>query len=249
VDGEVKLRGMRIDLGEIESVLAAHSGIAEAVAEREEEGQEARLVVYLVKGEGELPNGRELRRHLRTRLPEHMVPARYVVLDEFPLLSSGKVNRRALRGAVGTALSEQGMGAPRSETEGALAEIWKELLKIEDVGVEQNFFELGGHSLLALQVVARMRRRFGLEMAVRTVFEAPTIAGLATEVEKAQTLGLKARTPILERRPRPAAAVTASREALLAQLDSLSPDEVQSLLKRALDGTLSQAVARGPQVQ
>src|SRR3977135_334967 len=103
------------------------------------------------------------------------------------------------------------MGAPRSETEGALAEIWKELLKIEDVGVEQNFFELGGHSLLALQVVARMRRRFGLEMALGTVFEAPTIAGLATEVEKAQTLGLKARTPILERRPRPAAVVTASR--------------------------------------
>jgi len=141
------------------------------------------------------------------------------------------------------------MGAPRSETEGALAEIWKELLKVEEVGVEQNFFELGGHSLLALQVVARMRRRFGLEMAVRTVFEAPTIAGLATEVEKAQALGLKARTPILERRPRPATVAAASREALLAQLDSLSPDEVQSLLKRALEGTLSQAVARGPQVQ
>ncbi len=115
--------------------------------------------------------------------------------------------------------------------------------------MEQNFFELGGHSLLALQVVARMRRRFGLEMAVRTVFEAPTIAGLAMEVEKAQALGLTARIPILERRPRPAAIATMSREALLAQLDSLSADDVQSLLKRVLDGTLSQPLDRGPQVQ
>jgi amino acid adenylation domain-containing protein len=235
VDGEVKLRGMRIDVGEIESVLAAQSGIADAVVEREEEGGEARLVAYVVKGEGELPNGRELRRHLRTRLPEHMVPSRYVVLKEFPLLSSGKVNRRGLRAAVGTALSEQGIGAPRSETEGTLAEIWKELLKVDEVGVEQNFFELGGHSLLALQVVARMRRRFGLEMAVRTVFEAPTIAGLAMEVEKAQALGLKARTPILERRPR-AAVAKASEEALLIQLEKLSAEEVRNLLRTLLDG-------------
>ncbi len=249
VDGEVKVRGMRIDLGEIESVLAAHAGVGQAVVEREEEAAETRLVAYLVKGDGELPTGRELRRHLRTRLPEHMVPSRYVVLKEFPLLSSGKVNRRGLRAVAGTTLSEQGMAAPRTEKETALAEIWKELLKVNEVGVEQNFFELGGHSLLALQVVARMRRRFGLEMAVRTVFEAPTIAGLAMEVEKAQALGLTARTPILERRPRPAAIATMSREALLAQLDSLSADDVQSLLKRVLDGTLSQPLDRGPQVQ
>ncbi len=245
----MKVRGMRIDLGEIESVLAAHAGVGQAVVEREEEAAETRLVAYLVKGDGELPTGRELRRHLRTRLPEHMVPSRYVALKEFPLLSSGKVNRRGLRAVAGTTLSEQGMAAPRTETETALADIWKELLKVKEVGVEQNFFELGGHSLLALQVVARMRRRFGLEMAVRTVFEAPTIAGLAMEVEKAQALGLTARTPILERRPRPAAIATMSREALLAQLDSLSADDVQSLLKRVLDGTLSQPLDRGPQVQ
>jgi amino acid adenylation domain-containing protein len=249
VDGEVKLRGMRIDLGEIESVLVGHSGMREAAVERVEEGGEAKLVAYLVRGDGEELNGRELRRHLRTKLPEHMVPARFVEVKEFPLLPSGKVNRKALRAAAGTPLTEQGMAAPRTETERGLAEIWKELLKVEEVGVEQNFFELGGHSLLVLQVMARIRRRFGLEMPVRTVFEEPTIAGLATAVEAAEAQGLKAQTPILERRPRAAAVVTTSREALLAQLDKLSADEVQTLLKRAMDGTLSQALARGPHLQ
>src|SRR5580658_3987914 len=236
VDGEVKLRGMRIDLGEIESVLVAHAGVREAAVERVEEGGEAKLVAYLVRGDGEEPNGRELRRHLRAKLPEHMVPARFVVLDNFPLLTSGKVNRKALRATAGVPLTEQGMAAPRTETERVLAEIWKELLKVEEVGVEQNFFELGGHSLLVLQVMARIRRRFGLEMPVRTVFEEPTIAGLAAAVEKAEAQGSKARTPILERRPRPATVPVPSREALFAQLGQLSKDEIQNLLKQALDG-------------
>jgi hypothetical protein len=110
------------------------------------------------------------------------------------------------------------------------------------VGVDQNFFELGGHSLLVLQVMARIRRIFEVELAVRTMFEEPTIAGLAREVEKAQAMGLKARMPLLERRPRPTVA-TASREALLAQLDTLSADDVQSLLKRILDA--KQSTCRG----
>jgi len=110
---------------------------------------------------------------------------------------------------------------------------WRELLHVEQVGIEQDFFELGGHSLLVLQVTARIRRVFEVELPVRSVFEAPTIAGLAVEVEKAQALGLKARTPILQRRPRTAGV---SREALLAQLDNLSSTELQSLLQRVLDG-------------
>ena len=151
-----------------------------------------------------------------------------------PLLPSGKVNRRALPEAGGVVLSEQGLIAARTEVERKLAEIWAELLKTKEVGVDQNFFELGGHSLLVLQVMARIRRVFEVELAVRTMFEEPTIAGLAREVEKAQALGVKARMPVLERRPRPAALDTASREALLAHLDTLSPDDVQSLLKRLL---------------
>jgi acyl carrier protein len=237
VDGEVKLRGMRIELGEIEAVLVGHGGVREAVVELAEEGSEARLVAYLAAVDGETPSARELRRHLRAKLPEHMVPARYVMLAEFPLLPSGKVNRRALGTVAGTPLAEQGMTLPRTETEKALAEIWKELLKVEEVGVEQNFFELGGHSLLVLQVMARIRRKFGLELPVRTVFEEPTIAGLATAVEQAEAQGLKAQTPILQRRVRPTPVDTpSSREALLAQLDHLSKDEAQNLLKKALRG-------------
>jgi acyl carrier protein len=175
----------------------------------------------------------ELRRYLRTKLPEHMVPASYWRVEALPLLPSGKVNRSALAGYGKPLVDREELTAPRNEIEAKLAEIWQELLQVEQVGIEQNFFELGGHSLLVLQVTARIRRIFEVELAVRSVFEAPTIAGLALEVEKAQAMGLKARSPILQRRPRNQAA---SREALLAQLDTLSSSELQSLLQRVLDG-------------
>jgi acyl carrier protein len=115
-----------------------------------------------------------------------------------------------------------------------LAGMWREVLKVGEVGVDQNFFELGGHSLLVLQVMVRIRREFDVELGVRTMFEEPTIAELAIEVEKARAMGMKAQTPVLERRA-PRAAESATREALLAQLDRLSADDVQSLLKRVLD--------------
>ena len=236
VDSEVKLRGMRIELGEIEAVLMTHALVGEAAVELAEESGQPRLLAYLVPRNGQAPNARELRRHLRTKLPEPMVPARYVVLEELPLLASGKVNRRALAGTAGVVLTEQGMTPPRTETERKLGEIWKELLKVEEVGVDQNFFELGGHSLLVLQVIARIRRMFEVELAVRTVFEEPTLAGLAAAVEKADAQGLKARTPILQRRSRSEGMAAPGREALLAQLDQLSADDVQTLLKRVLDG-------------
>jgi acyl carrier protein len=175
-----------------------------------------------------------LRRYIRTKLPEHMVPASFVKLESLPLLSSGKVNRRALATMQGVSLAEQGIVAPRTVVEQKLAEMWAEVLKVKEVGVDQNFFELGGHSLLVLQVMARIRREFDVELGVRTMFEEPTIAGLGIEVEKARALGMKSRTPALERRPRPAPA-NASREALLAQLDTLSADDVQTLLKDVID--------------
>jgi amino acid adenylation domain-containing protein len=235
VDGEVKLRGMRIDLGEIESVLLSHAGVREGAVIRVEEGGEARLVAYLVAEDREKADGRELRRYLRSKLPEHMVPSRFVQVAELPLLSSGKVNRRALATVEGVVLSEQGTVAPRTAVEQKLAGMWREVLKVGEVGVDQNFFELGGHSLLVLQVMVRIRREFDVELGVRTMFEEPTIAELAIEVEKARAMGMKAQTPVLERRARPRAAESATREALLAQLDRLSADDVQTLLKRVLD--------------
>jgi amino acid adenylation domain-containing protein len=236
VDSQVKLRGLRIELGEIESVLGSHAAIDEAVVTVSGEGEQQKLSAYLVvKDDGKAaPSAGEVRRYLRTKLPEHMVPASYWRVDQFPLLPSGKVNRAALVGCGERPLVDtEELAGPRNEVEAKLAEIWRELLPLERVGIEQNFFELGGHSLLVLQVTARIRRIFDVELAVRSVFEAPTIAGLAMEVEKAQALGLKARTPILQRHP---PAVVANREALLAQLDNLSSTELQSLLLRVLDG-------------
>ena len=249
VDSEVKLRGMRIELGEIEVVLRTQELVGEAAVELAEEGGHARLVAYLVARDGQMPTARELRRHLRAKLPEPMVPARYVVLERLPLLASGKVNRRALAGTTGVVLSEQSMTPARTDSERKLAEIWKELLKVEEVGIDQNFFELGGHSLLVLQVIARIRRTFEVELPVRTVFEEPTIAGLAAAVEKADAQGLRARTPILQRRVRPQAPSAPNREALLAQLDQLSPDDVQTLLLRLREGKHSPSLQRAPELQ
>jgi amino acid adenylation domain-containing protein len=235
VDNQVKLRGLRIELGEIESVLAMHAEVAEAVVVVSGEGEQQKLAAYLVmKDENAAPSAGELRRYLRTKLPEHMVPASYWRVEGLPLLPSGKVNRSALAGSGAKPLVDQEeLVGPRNEAEAKLAEIWQELLQVEQVGIEQNFFELGGHSLLVLQVTARIRRIFEVELAVRSVFEAPTIEGLALEVEKARALGLKARTPILQGRRQ---TVEASRETLLAQLDNLSSAELQSLLQRVLDG-------------
>ncbi len=238
VDSQVKLRGLRIELGEVESVLASHPAVAEAVVMVSGEGEQQKLTAYVVVNEEEdgkgAPSAGELRRYLRAKLPEHMVPASYWQVEVLPLLSSGKVNRAAVAGCGGKPLvDKEELAGPRNEVEAKLAEIWRELLEVKQVGMEQNFFELGGHSLLVLQVTARIRRIFEVELAVRSVFEAPTIAGLALEVEKAQAMGLKARTPILQSRPRNGAV---TREALLAQLDNLSSAELQSLLQRVLDG-------------
>ncbi len=240
MDSEVKVRGMRIELGEIETVLGTHAWVEEAVVELSGEGAEQRLVAYVVGGEGEAPSARELRRHVRTKLPEHMVPAGFVRVEEMPLLTSGKVNRRGLNGVAGFELREQGeIAKAQTEVEKKLEGMWAEVLKVKEVGVDQNFFEIGGHSLLVLQVMARIRREFGVELGVRTMFEEATIVGLASEVEKAVAAGKQVQTPVLERRVRPAADGNASREALLAQLDTLSAEDVQSLLKRVLDAKQS----------
>ena len=238
VDSQIKLRGLRIELGEIESVLSAHAEVGQGVVMVSGEGEQQKLAAYLVINEEQgkaAPSAGELRRYLRTKLPEHMVPASYWRVEALPLLPSGKVNRSALVGCGGRPLvDKEELAGARNEVEAKLAEIWRELLELSQVGIEQNFFELGGHSLLALQVTARIRRMFEVELAVRTVFEAPTIAGLAAEVEKAQAMGLKARTSILQR-CRHTAPEDAS-QALLIGLEKLPAQEVRNLLKSLLDG-------------
>jgi acyl carrier protein len=163
-----------------------------------------------------------------------MVPASYWGVDRLPLLPSGKIHRGALPGLPAVALREEAKFVePRNEREKKLVEIWKELLRVQQVGIEQNFFELGGHSLLALQMMARIRRGFEVELPVRAVFEAPTIAALAVELEKALATGLKARKPIFQ--PRHQAAEDATEDVLLMALRKLSVEEARKLIENAAE--------------
>ena len=236
IDGQIKLRGYRIELGEIEAALGTHPAVREVVVGLSADSDQERLAAYVKVDNEAVPSAGELRRYLKARLPEHMVPASYSQLEQWPLLPNGKVDRNAVLGAAAVALPDYDRGAaPRTEVERKLAAIWQELLKLEQVGIEQNFFELGGHSLLALQVTARIRSQFEVELPVRSLFEEPTLAALAAAVEKAQALGLKTRTPILQRRARPETASPIP-EALRTQLDNLSPSELETLLQRVLQG-------------
>jgi amino acid adenylation domain-containing protein len=185
IDHQVKLRGFRIELGEIETALAELPGVDRAlVLAREDAPGGGQLVAYVTASPGERPQIETLRSSLRERLPEFMVPAFFLVLDELPLTTSGKVDRGALPRPEATAAGRPYV-APRSPEEETLVRIWAELLGTERVGVEDDFFELGGHSLIAAQVVSRVRERFGVELPLRRLFEAPTVAGLAEAVRRA----------------------------------------------------------------
>jgi amino acid adenylation domain-containing protein len=183
-DEQVKVRGFRIELGEIESALAEHEGVKAAiVVAREEAGGEKRVVAYIIAGQEGRPSVSELRRHLKERLPDYMIPSAFVYLDALPLTSHGKIDRRALPApdAERPALAEAFL-APRSVVEEMLAAIWSDVLGGVRVGVNDNFFELGGHSLLATQVMSRVREAFGIEIGLRRLFEQPTVGELAERV-------------------------------------------------------------------
>ncbi|WP_190858207.1 non-ribosomal peptide synthetase [Actinomadura sp. RB99] len=192
IDEQVKLRGFRIEPGEVEAVLAAHPQIsAAAVAvttDMAEAGeQDPQLVAWLVPADPDsgVPSVAELREFAGRRLPEFMIPAFFVEISEFPLSRNGKLDRAALPAPDAGRLVGRVFVEPRSETERALAGIWAELLKVERVGVEDNFFELGAHSLLATRVVSRVRSMFGVEIAVSALFDAPTLGQLAEVVDAA----------------------------------------------------------------
>ncbi|HEU0076493.1 MAG TPA: amino acid adenylation domain-containing protein, partial [Longimicrobiaceae bacterium] len=180
-DDQVKVRGFRVEPGAVAAALAAHPAVREAaVAAREDASGERRLVGYVVP-RGVAPAPAELREWVEQRLPRHMVPGAVVVLGALPLTATGKVDRAGLPAPE----AEDGPGyvAPRTAAEELLAGIWSDLLRVERVGVEDDFFALGGHSLLATRATARIQEVFGIELPLSALFDAPTPAGLAAEVE------------------------------------------------------------------
>jgi amino acid adenylation domain-containing protein len=186
-DQQVKIRGFRIELGEIEAALGQHPAVRKAVVlAREDAPSEKRLVAYVVAES----TADELRRFLKVKLPDQMVPAVFVLLDTLPLLSNGKIDRRALPVPDRTRPElDRTFVAPRTPTEELLAEIWAQVLDLERVGIHDNFFDLGGHSLLATQAVSRMRDAFQVDIPLRRLFEVPTVAGLVESIEAARQAG------------------------------------------------------------
>ncbi|WP_124720844.1 non-ribosomal peptide synthetase, partial [Streptomyces sp. ADI95-17] len=185
MDDQVKLRGHRVELGEIENALLSRPAVAAAtVVVREDVPGDKRLVAYLVPAGGTAVAVAGLRAALARELPEHMLPARYVVLERLPLTPNGKVDRRALPVPEGHRPDvSAAFAAPRTPTQRAVTGIWAELLGVDEVGADDDFFELGGHSLLAVRVASRLRRDLGVDVPYRTLFDAPTPALLATAVD------------------------------------------------------------------
>ncbi len=184
IDHQVKVRGIRVELGEIEAVLCENAAVREAVVVVREDGPgDQRLVAYIVAGREAASDSRELRSFLQEKLPGYMVPADFVFLDALPLTPNRKVDRRALplpdRGARGL---DQPFAAPRTVIEEVLAKMWAEVLRLDRVGIHDNFFRVGGHSLLAGRLLGRVRERFHADVSLRTFFAAPTVAGLAMTI-------------------------------------------------------------------
>jgi amino acid adenylation domain-containing protein len=186
LDHQVKIRGFRVEPGEVAATLAEHPGVGDVIVVAREDGRgDRRLVAYLVPAAGaSVPEIDELRGFLQARLPEHMIPSAFVLLEAMPLTPSGKVDRGALPAPEHAQLGPAELVSPRTPVEEAIAEIWIALLRLDRVGVHDNFFALGGHSLLAAQLVARLRAAFGLELPLSALFETPTVAGLAGRIEE-----------------------------------------------------------------
>ncbi|HEX5723930.1 MAG TPA: amino acid adenylation domain-containing protein [Longimicrobiaceae bacterium] len=193
-DFQVKVRGFRVEPGEVEAVLGTHPAVREAAVAARGDGAERRLVAYVVPVEGEAATAVGLRAHLAARLPEYLVPSAWVVLERMPLTPSGKVDRRALP-EPDPAAAGAGKVPPRTPAEEVVAAIWERVLGVYP-GVHDDFFALGGHSLRATQVVSRLREAFGIDLPLRALFEAPTVAGLAERAVAARAGGAH-RTPPL----------------------------------------------------
>jgi natural product biosynthesis luciferase-like monooxygenase protein len=185
LDHQVKIRGHRVELEEIEALLNEHPFVRESVVvARNGASQDKRLVAYVIPRNGQQVTQRQLREYARERMPEHMVPAQVVLMTAFPQTPNNKTDRNALPApAIGTVEIEPRFEPPSSAAEESLAALWSELLGLERVGRHDDFFECGGHSLLAVQLIRRVRVQFGIDLPLKNLFEHPTIAGLAKAID------------------------------------------------------------------
>ncbi|MCU1267657.1 MAG: hypothetical protein JWM21_3975 [Acidobacteria bacterium] len=224
VDNQIKVRGFRVELGEIEAALAMHPQVRQAVVVPGTAGilpasspaASRQLIAYIVSTETRAPSPDTLRDFLKVKLPDYMIPSIFISLSALPLTSNGKVDSGALPAPQDVRPELQKVFvAPRSDTEKELASIWSTVLGVTEVGVFDNFFDLGGHSLLATQVVSRMRQVFQTEIPLVSIFQAPTVAALAETVDTARTNDT---------------------ERLLAELEQLSDADAARLLSAEVKG-------------
>jgi NRPS condensation-like uncharacterized protein/acyl carrier protein len=226
IDNQVKIRGYRIELGEIEAALTKHPTVKDCVVvAREREAQFGKnLEGYVVPREHSVLLVTELHRYLKEKLPEYMIPSSFVVLEALPLMPNGKVDRNRLPPPDGTRpfLTKE-VVLPRTEIEELIAQTWREILKIENLGIYDNFFELGGHSLLATQIISRLQEAFNKDIPLRVLFDAPTIAELGLELETIRRDGRAPELPPIVPVPRDRPLPLSLNQEHLWRLDQMMP--------------------------
>lgn len=203
MDHQAKVRGFRVELGEIETVLGGHLAVREAVVlAREDQPGEKHLVAYVVPGPGQAPAVSELRGFLKKKLPDYMVPSAFVFLDALPLTPSGKVDRRALPAPDRTRPDlKRAFVAPRDALGRQVTKVWEQVLRIQPIGVRDNFFDLGGHSMLAVRLLAQIEKTFGQKLPLVTLFQAPTVEQLTDVLRESQKGESAAWSPLVAVQP------------------------------------------------
>ena len=257
IDGQLKIRGFRVEPGEIEAALVEHENIREAaIVQWLDLPERLQLVAYVVAQEQPAPMSQELRQFLEKRLPGYMIPSTFKFLRALPLTSNGKIDRRQLPDPASEGEVESTTyAAPRTSLEEIVAGIWGHILKIEKVGIHDNFVEMGGHSLLATQIVSRLRNVLHIEVPLRKFFEKPTVADVAQYIEKARQQEQESSTPPMASVARGEALPLSFAQQRLWFLDQLEPGQasynipttirLQGILAaRALEWSLQEVVRR-----
>ncbi|NEQ82392.1 MAG: non-ribosomal peptide synthetase, partial [Moorea sp. SIO2I5] len=191
-DFQVQIRGYRVEIAEIEAVLFEHQKVKEAAVKHQDNGEEKKLVGYIVPLEGEHLSNKELHNYLKQHLPDYMIPALFVMLAALPLTPNGKVNRLALPDTKQETVStREDYVAPRTNIEKTLVSIWSQILNLQQVGIYDNFFLLGGDSLQAMRVVSQVRSTLNIELPLRSLFEFPTVIEWAKQIDRVAWFGQK----------------------------------------------------------